>query len=286
MNFIADFLTSFEDIPAHFLSAHFPALGAVMRPVAIALCTLYVGWYAARAHAGQVAFTPVEITRRVVTVALIFMALSWDRLGGPLYHALVNTMDSLAGSAIGGRPVASALDGIADAFLKPANEALSAGIGSLGVVLVGAALMVATVVLLGIGVGFILLAKLMLALTLLFLPLFVGFALWPATRQYFGNWTNKILNAVLLMIIVFAILAMALDVTSFYVERSAALPDGFAGAAGAVGLTFQFAVYSMLLLVVLVLFLLRAEHWAAALSNGAILHGGAAMIWAYSRLRR
>ncbi|OUG87954.1 hypothetical protein AZ008_004958 [Klebsiella pneumoniae] len=66
---------------------------------------------------------------------------------------------------------------------------------------IGGIMMIATVVLGGLGAGFVIMAKILLAVTLCFGPIAIFCLLWGATKNIFARWLASVINYGLVVVI-------------------------------------------------------------------------------------
>lgn len=108
--------------------------------------------------------------------------------------------------------------------------------------------------------GFILLAKVMVAILLVIAPIFIGLALFPATRQFVTLWVAQVVNYGLLLLIISVIATIQIDFLTNVIDTSVDLDMG----AG-----FLIGTTSGIFLIVL----LKAPEMASALSGGMVING-------------
>ncbi|MCV4638952.1 type IV secretion system protein, partial [Escherichia coli] len=66
---------------------------------------------------------------------------------------------------------------------------------------IGGIMMIATVVLGGLGAGFVIMAKILLAVTVCFGPIAIFCLLWGATKNIFARWLASVINYGLVVVI-------------------------------------------------------------------------------------
>lgn len=165
------------------------------------------------------------VKRTIMCCVLVALAFSASH-----YHELANIIyvlpDDLAKAFGSVEYSGGALDKIVDDVNQVTDE-LALQRSNLSIVDVGTRLDYSIVIysieifmgiLLTVGFAFYILAKVSLALVLMIGPLFIGFGLFPATRQYAMNWVGQCLNYVF-TIVLFSILgSMMLAFIKDYVD--------------------------------------------------------------------
>ena len=84
--------------------------------------------------------------------------------------------------------------------------------GYLGGIFIGGIMVIGGFIFVIIASGYILLAKVTTAILLVIAPIFIGLALFPATRQYASLWVGQLVNAGLIMIIISVICAVEIGI--------------------------------------------------------------------------
>lgn len=120
--------------------------------------------------------------------------------------------------------------------------------------------LLATAVIFGIGGGFIVLAKVALAVLVALGPLFIAFGIFPPTRPYFKAWVNQIMTYGFLILLMSAIFSLIIKIYASYtgsiqLSKTADMPASLAGC-----VMFSLAA---------VIILLQVPNIAAALGGGA-----------------
>ena len=111
--------------------------------------------------------------------------------------------------------------------------------------------------------GYILLAKIMVAILLCLAPIFIGLALFPATRQFASLWVSQVVNYGILLLVISILATIQIDFLTNVVNTTVDL-DASAG--------FMIGITSGIFLIVL----LKAPELASALSGGMVLNGWSA----------
>ncbi|WP_373700741.1 type IV secretion system protein [Neisseria dentiae] len=129
-------------------------------------------------------------------------------------------------------------------------------------------------ILLTVGFAFYILSKISLAMVLMIGPLFIGFGLFPATRQYSMNWVGQCLNYVFTIVLFSVLGSMMLTFIKDYVDIMGA--DNFAAASS----------LAILLLLITILFIVVCWYTpqiASALTGGGAIQGSMRTIYNMAR---
>jgi type IV secretion system protein VirB6 len=115
-------------------------------------------------------------------------------------------------------------------------------------------------------------AKFGLAITMVLCPLFIGFLMFPQTRQWFMNWLSMMLNFCFIYILVIAIVRFG------YMAFGDAIATAGMVAQSEKLATSQQTAQLVLVEGVLILFMLGVRGWASALAGGASSSTGVLMM--------
>lgn len=262
-------LSASDNVTDHFLSNTYPALASALSTPVILAATLYWVVYGYQVYAGKAGFATQDILVKAVTTALVLGTLSWGGLASQIYHAFVGFMDGGAATLISGEPTAKLIDALFNDVAKAANTLMGAPWQAFGVIIEGAVLFLVNCILLLLAIVYMTIAKFGLAITMVLLPIFVAFLMWPQTRQWFMNWLSKMLNFALIYILVMAIVRVGFDAFSGAIDA--------AKHAKSIGewdkLNSDLVAQLIIVEGVLCLFMLQVKSWAAALSGGAAVQG-------------
>ena len=146
------------------------------------------------------------------------------------------------------------------------TEFQSSGISSAGLMslVIGAILIVPTVLLAGIGAGFIIMAKVLLSVTLSLGPLAIFCLLWRPTKGIFDKWIGMVINYTLVTIIMAIVFGLLMEL---FTNMITGLNEG-AGAYDALSTVLGLCI----LTAVAVLVLFQVPQLAAAFGSG--IHAG------------
>jgi type IV secretion system protein VirB6 len=144
----------------------------------------------------------------------------------------------------------------------------------IGCILLGFVMFLMNCILFILALFYMTIAKFGLVITMVLLPLFIGFLVFEQTRQWFINWISKMLNFSLIYILVIAIIRFGF--VAFGDTIAEAGKAASAANASAVGLPLTAQIY--ILEGVLIIFMLQVKSWAADLSGGATVQGFSTLI--------
>lgn len=278
---VSSLLSASDNVTDHFLSSTYPALASAMSTPVILAATLYWVVYGYQVYAGKAGFAMQDILVKAVATALVLGTLSWGGLASQIYHAFVGFMDSGAATLISGEPTAKLIDGLFKDVNAAAKILMRAPWQSFGVIIEGAVLFFVNCLLLLLAIVYMTIAKFGLAITMVLLPIFVAFLMWPQTRQWFMNWLSKMLNFALIYILVMAIVRLGFDAFSGAIDM-AKKASSFGEADS---LTSDLVAQLLVVEGVLCLFMLQVKSWAAALSGGAAVQGVSMAVMAWRTLK-
>ncbi|MGZ5198281.1 MAG: type IV secretion system protein [Telluria sp.] len=252
-----------------FLRQTYPAIAhAIEWPIYWA-ATLYWVLFGYKVYAGYEPIRWNELLARVVMTCAVFSTLNWSGLAGRIYGFFTSFMDSAASTIMAGKSTASMLDalwnnvGEVSALLQNVNGY------QIGMILQGFGLFMVNNLLFMVAVVYMTVAKFGLAITMVLLPLFVGFFLFPQTRQWAMNWLSMMLNFCLIYVLVIAIVRFgyfAFGDAINEIGKAAAVTD-------AVKIGVQQIANIFIIEGVLIIFMFQVKSWAAALSGGTVIQG-------------
>ena len=139
----------------------------------------------------------------------------------------------------------------------------------LGMILLGSGLFVVNCILFILALVYMTIAKFGLAITMVLLPVFVGFFFFEQTRQWAMNWLGQMLNFCFIYFLVIAIVRFGFLAFGDAIDeagKAASVTD-----AGRIDV--QQIAYLYIVEGVLIIFMLQVKGWAAALAGGASVQG-------------
>jgi len=252
-----------DGVTQSFLSQAYPAIAeAISTPIYFA-AVLYWALYGYKVYAGYSPMQWNDILAKVVMTVAVFGTLSWGGLAQTLYNAFVSFMEGAAGTIMAGKPTAHLLDSLYSNVQTVSEQLRALDFYKFAMICDGILLLAVNCILLVIALGYMTIAKFGLAITMVLCPIFIGFLMFPETRQWFMNWVSKMLTFSFMYILVIAIIRFGFLAFGDAIET-----------AGRVAKSNELetsAQTAQLVIVegVLILFMLGVRGWASALAGGA-----------------
>ena len=257
------FVGAADGVTASFLSQTYPALANAVSAPVYSAAILYWALYGYKIFAG---YAPVQwnvLLSKVVMTALVLGTLSWGGLAQMIYNAFVSFMESAASTIMAGKPTAQMVDALWSNVDAVSQTLRKADYMKITTILDGLLLFAINCILFIIALGYMTIAKFGLAITMVLLPLFIGFAMFDQTRHWFTNWANKMLSFALMYILVIAIVRFGFLAFGDIIEKTDGVVSG--------DQTSQLFIVEG----VLILFMLGVRGWAGQLASGATSSSGA-----------
>ena len=248
-----------DGVTEAFLSQSYPALAhAIATPIYFA-AVLYWALFGYKVYAGYAPVQWKDILAKCVMTMAVFGTLHWGGFAHAIYASFVSFMEGAAATVMAGKPTAQMLDALWINVNKVSAQLRAESLAQIGMILDGLALFIVNCLLFVLALMYMTIAKFGLAITMLLCPLFIGFLMFPETRQWFMNWVSQMLTFCFMYILVIAIVRLGFLAFGDFIEMATT---------NALANTSQTA---QLIIVegVLILFMLGVRSWAAALSGGA-----------------
>lgn len=257
-----------------FLSQTYPAIAqAIAEPLYFA-AVIYWALLGYKIYAGHAALQWKDILAKSIMTVAIFGTLSWSGLAHVVYQAFVSFMEGAAATVMAGRPTAQMLDALWSNVDTVSRTLRFSGIYEIALMLDGLVLFIVNCALFVIALMYMTIAKFGLAITMVLCPLFLGFLMFPETRQWFMNWISSMLTFCFMYILVIAIVRFGFLAFGDAIDTAGELASTNGSASD--GQTAQLLIVEG----VLILFMLSVRNWAAALSSGAASSTGMLMMMA------
>lgn len=269
-----------DGVTHSFLSQTYPAIaGAIAQPVYFA-AVLYWALFGYKVYAGYAPVQWKDILAKCVMTVAVFGTLHWGGLAQLIYNAFVSFMEGAAATVMAGKPTAQMLDALwsnADAVSKRLR---SVDFYQIAMILDGLVLFILNCILFVLALVYMTIAKFGLAITMVLCPLFIGFLMFPETRQWFMNWVSKMLTFCFMYILVIAIVRFGFLAFGDAIEAAGKLAQtkGLA--------TSEQTAQLIIVEGVLILFMLSVRSWASALSGGAASSTGTLVMVARTMMAR
>ncbi|APD11535.1 type VI secretion protein (plasmid) [Pandoraea vervacti] len=266
---IAGLVGAADGVTQSFLTQTYPALaGAIEAPLYWGV-VLYWTVYGYKVYAGHEPMKWNSVLAKAFMTTAVFATLNWGGLGQRIYVVFVSFMESAASTIMAEQSTASMLDALYNNVGHVATL-LQKGSGyEFGMILEGFGLFVVNCLLFLLALVYMTIAKFGLAITMVLCPLFIGFLMFPQTRQWFMNWLSMMLNFCFIYILVIAIVRFGFLAFSDAIKEA----GNAASVTDASRITTQQVSYLYIVEGALVMFMLQVKEWAATLSGGATVQG-------------
>lgn len=187
---------------------------AIVAPAFQAVFIVYVMFVVWSYWAGNssVESTAIDLVKRIVIWGLVLgFSMNLGRYNSFILPMVLGLGDGLS-QAFNGAATSDAnvLDGLASQVLDLVNEngeeaselTMPFGLGAyINITLKSLMIMICFALFLVLAAAYITLAKVFLAILAVIGPIFIGFLLFPSTRQYGMNWLNQVLNYSILLLL-------------------------------------------------------------------------------------
>ena len=269
MGIATDVLTEMEELLNGFVVQKSAAMVEAVAPLVVVALTIYVllvGWQIARGHAQD---TLPTLLVRVFRIALI---LALALAAGTYQDTVAGTIEGLGThliAAVTDFPNAGAfLDDVLASYQRIGTQfgalAMQGTFPDFIYLIAMALVMLAGIVTTVIGLGMLVLAKVMLAVVLAVGPVFLFLAIFPATQRFTEQWLGQALNYAFLNVLAMLVIAMIGDLGSHFLSE---IPDPPTDAVNAL-----LASTSLVIIVAATVFvMLNLNNLAAALTGGIAL---------------
>jgi len=270
------FIGAADTVTENFLVSVYPALaGAIEHAVGYA-AIIYWALFGYKVYAGLAALEWRELAAKTVMTCSVFASLSWGGFGSQIYHLFVEFMDSAAGTMMAGESASSMLNALLINADRISATLRAANFYQINGIIEGSFILLLNCLLFTVAVFYMTISKLGLAVTMVLLPLFIGFSLFPQTRHWFMNWLNRMMHFSLIYILVVAIVKFAFVAFGQYIDEVGRASGYQEARLITTGVITNLCVVEL----VLIGFMLQVNEWARALSGSIAAQGGAmAMRW-------
>lgn len=235
MSFVTDLLTKVDTQVAHYTFDGYHAIVSTFGTVVTTLLIIYfagLGWLVIR---GLVPLSPMAVAWHMIKAAIIFaLALYWDYFSYFIVNFFVHGADRLvgimlssAGKSTDTHTITQALSDVWETGNNVFAEVwrISGPDFFLGTLIgfLGSAVMVGII---GIALFYIIMAKVALSVLLVLAPIILPMFLWDATRGIFNGWLRLLVQWMITPILIYAFIALYLDVIQAHIETMASAPGG------------------------------------------------------------
>ena len=235
------------------------------------LLVIYISLFGYMVMNGSIELSVSRATRHVLFMAVVVaLATHWDTFALFFNDLFTDGPAKLIGALIGGSNSPNTM--LSDVFEKgilAANEInKTAGISTLGFLIIGYSVFYATMIAVGYALFLLVMAKLALAVLLGLAPFFFMLLLFQTTRDFFTQYLRQVFNFAMIPVLTSAILSLSLGVVADAIHR---LQTTLAAGTGHGG---PECVYVLLCFLVLFMLLHQVMGLASALAGGLQLSSG------------
>ena len=206
------------------------AYQAVVNAHATELRLMLVAYFAIYGVAVLQGFVPLTmgaLAKHVLKAGLVFsIATNWGTFTIYCYNLFTSGPDDLMGALVGGANPSAQLGVVFDRGMSSASLIYeNAGKFDMGQMSVAFVLMISTVLLTAYALFLLILSKLGLAVLLSLGPIFIPFALWPATKGLFQSWLHYLINYALIPVLTLGLLGLIISILDDAVQKIQAVGD-------------------------------------------------------------
>jgi type IV secretion system protein VirB6 len=271
---LAGMLGSADGATDSFLTQIYPAIsGAIATPIYL-VAVLYWAMYGYKIYAGYEPIRWNVILAKAVMTTAVFSALNWGGIAKTIYGFFTSFAEGAASTIMAGQSTAIMLDALWNNVGQVSSLLQSATWYQVGMVLQGFGLFVVNCTLFILAIVYMTIAKFGLAITMVLLPIFLGFFFFDQTRQWAMNWVSKMLNFCFIYILVIAIVRFGFIAFGNAIDQAGMA----AGVTDAARINVQQVAYLYIVEGILIIFMLQVKGWAAALAGGATVQGVSALL--------
>jgi type IV secretion system protein VirB6 len=252
-----------DGVTQSFLAQTYPAISAAISTPIYFAAVLYWALFGYKVYAGYAPMQWKDVLAKAVMTVAVFGTLNWGGFAQTIYSAFVSFMEGAAATVMAGKPTAQMLDALWNNVEAVSERLRSVDFYQFAMICDGILLFVLNCVLFVLALVYMTIAKFGLAITMVLCPLFIGFLMFPETRQWFINWVSKMLTFCLMYILVIAIVRFGFLAFGDAIDTAGkvAQSDGLA--------TSEQTAQLVIVEGVLILFMLGVRSWASALAGGA-----------------
>lgn len=263
-----------DGVTQSFLTQTYPALASAISTPIYLVAVLYWAVYGYKIYAGYEPMKWNDLLAKAFMTTAVFSALNWGGLGQNIYGFFTSFMEGAASTIMSGQSTASMIDALYNNVGQVSSLMQKASWYQFGMILQGFGLFIVNCILFILALFYMTLGRFGLAITMVLLPIFVGFFFFEQTRQWAMNWLSKMLNFCLIYILVITIVRFG-----FLAFGDAINEAGKASSVTDAALINVQQVASLYIVEgVLIIFMLQVKGWAAALAGGASVQGVSLMM--------
>lgn len=279
MPFITDMITMVDSTTATYTQAAYQSVVGAHSVEIHLVMVAYVALFGWGVLTARIEMSLNHAARHLLTLLIVFgLATQWDIFAVWIYDVFTTGPNRLIAAISNGNiNPQGQLSNVYDQGMRAADDLFQAG-GWRAVMplILGAAVGICTVLIVGYALALLVLAKLALAVMLAIAPLFILLLLFPATRNFFTSYLGQVINFSLVPVLVYGILALALSIITMALSQfnSTNLNNG----------ALTVASYVVLSEAIVFVILRQVMGMASALGGGLQLSTMSALGNAYQKL--
>lgn len=227
MELTADILTRVDAITLGYTAKAYQAVVNAHTTELRLMLVAYFAFYGIAVLQGFVPLTMGALAKHVVKVGIVYsIATNWGTFTVFCYNLFTSGPDQLMSALVGGSNPSAQLGVVFDKGMSSASQIYeNAGRLDMGQMSVAFVLMLTTVLLTSYALFLLVMSKLGLAILLSLGPIFIPFALWPATKGLFQAWLNYLINYALIPVLTLGLLGLIISILDDAVQKIQAVGD-------------------------------------------------------------
>jgi len=227
MSLTADILTRVDTITLGYTAKAYQAVVNAHSTELRLMLVVYFALYGIAVLQGFVPLTMGALAKHILKVGIVFsIATNWGTFTIFCYNLFTSGPDHLMSALVGGSDPSAQLGVVFDKGMSSASQIYeNAGRLDMGQMSVAFVLMISTVLLTAYALFLLVLSKLGLAILLSLGPIFVPFALWPATKGLFQSWLHYLINYALIPVLTLGLLGLIISILDDAVQKIQAVGD-------------------------------------------------------------
>lgn len=267
------FVGAADSVTENFLAHVYPAIASAISPALYYAGILYWALFGYKIYAGYSALEWRDLLAKIFMTCAVFGSLSWGGFASQIYHVFVSFMESAAATMFAEEPATKTLNALFIHADQISKTLLKSSFYQINAIIEGSIILILNCLLFTITLFYMTISKLGLAITMVLLPLFIGFSLFKETRQWFMNWVSKMFHFALMYILVIAIVQFSFSAFDHYILEV----GNAANYLEAQQISSEMVTNLYIVEFVLIIFMLQIKEWAAFLSGVVIAEGGSAI---------
>lgn len=227
MELTADILTRVDAITLGYTAKAYQAVVNAHANELRLMLVAYFALYGLAVLQGFVPLTMGALARHVLKAGIVYSAATnWGTFTVFCYNLFTAGPDQLMSALVGGSSPSAQLGVVFDKGMSAASQIYeNAGRLDMGQMSVAFVLMLSTVLMTAYALFLLILSKIGLAILLSLGPIFIPFALWPATKGLFQSWLNYLVNYALIPALTLGLLGLIVSILEDAVQKIHAVGD-------------------------------------------------------------